>query len=192
MTFEIQPYHPSDLVALYRICLFTGKDGQDASQIYKDPDLLGHIYVAPYAVSEPDLCFLLAHNGERCGYILGTKDTEAFYQPHLRQRYTLPDTGDHTADAHMIRNIHQKRILREITSSYPAHLHIDLLPVAQGQGWGHRMMDTFLNRLRELNVEGVHLGVSKNNPRAVRFYKREGFQVLKEYPTGFTLSMVLS
>ena len=198
MTFRIHPYHPSDLVALYRICLLTGKDGKDASQFYRDPDLLGHLYVAPYAVSEPDLCFLVSHHGERCGYILGTRDTKTFYQwcesnwfPHLRKRYMQPDPEDKSLDAHMIRIIHQQRSLRDITSRYPAHLHIDLLPVAQGQGWGRRMMRTFLNRLRELNVKGVHLVVSKRNPRAIRFYEKEGFKKLREYPTGITYGMVM-
>jgi ribosomal protein S18 acetylase RimI-like enzyme len=53
------------------------------------------------------------------------------------------------------------------------------------------MMQTFLDQLRELKVIGVHLGVSKKNPRAIRFYKREGFDVLKEYPTGLTLGLLL-
>jgi ribosomal protein S18 acetylase RimI-like enzyme len=53
------------------------------------------------------------------------------------------------------------------------------------------MMRTFLNRLRELKVTGVHLGVSKRNPRAIRFYEKEGFVKLKEYPTGMTLGMLL-
>ena len=198
MTFRICPYHPSDLVALYRICVLTGQDGKDASQLYKDPDLLGHVYVAPYAVSEPDLCFLLTQNGKRCGYILGTQNTEAFnhwcevnWYPNLRNRYRLPDSEDNSPDAHMIQHIHHARSSRATLSGYPAHLHIDLLPVAQGQGWGHRMMQTYLNRLRQLQVKGVHLGVSKKNPRAISFYEKEGFKQLEESPGGYTYGMLL-
>ena len=141
MTFKITSYHPSDLVALYRICLLTGDHGQDGSHLYNDPDLLGHYYVAPYAISEPDLCFLLSNDGTRCGYILGTKDTQAYNEwcdlnwlPHLRDRYTLSDADDDSPDAQMIRLFHQKRHVNKGRTSYPAHLHIDLLPVAQGQG----------------------------------------------------------
>src|SRR5262245_63083228 len=39
----IRPYRPSDLDALYRICLLTGDDGQDATSLYNDPRLLGHL-----------------------------------------------------------------------------------------------------------------------------------------------------
>ena len=62
---------------------------------------------------------------------------------------------------------------------YPAHLHIDLLPSAQGQGWGRALMDRFLAQLRAAGVAGVHLGVATVNLRAVAFYARLGFCVLR-------------
>ena len=196
MTFSICPYHPSDLVALYRICLLTGDHGKDASHLYQDPDLIGHYYAAPYAVSESDLCFLLSYNGQRSGYILGTRNTQAFHQwceenwfPHLRERYPLPDIDDDSPDAGMIRLIHREQTVHALDCAYPAHLHIDLLPVAQGQGLGHQMMDIFLNRLRALKVKAVRLGVSRKNPRAIRFYEKAGFKVLETYENGIAYGM---
>ena len=44
---RIRPYRPSDLDELYRICLLTGDAGQDATALYQDPRLLGHIFAAP-------------------------------------------------------------------------------------------------------------------------------------------------
>ncbi|TFG70624.1 MAG: GNAT family N-acetyltransferase [Anaerolineales bacterium] len=198
MTFSISPYHPSDMPALYRICLLTGDNGKDGSHLYQDPDLIGHYYAAPYAVSEPDLCFLLTHNGMRCGYILGTRNTQAFHQwceenwfPHLRGRYPLPDIHDDSPDAGMIRLIHREQSVNALDLAYPAHLHIDLLPVAQGQGLGYRMMDTYLNRLRELHVKAVRLGVSRKNPRAIRFYERAGFNIIEASESGIAYGMEL-
>ncbi len=96
MSFEIRPYHPSDLYSLYKICLLTGNSGKDATDIYKDPELLGHFYAAPYAVLEPDVCFVVTNNGKPCGYMIGTKDSQKFYErcekewfPVLRKRYKL-------------------------------------------------------------------------------------------------------
>ena len=43
----IRRYRSGDLRDLYRICLRTGKSGDDATALYRDPDLLGHIYAAP-------------------------------------------------------------------------------------------------------------------------------------------------
>jgi ribosomal protein S18 acetylase RimI-like enzyme len=198
MTFTIRPYHPSDLYALYRICLHTGASGADASSLYRDPELLGHFYAAPYAVLEPDLCFVLTCDGGPCGYILGTRDTAAFVErcehdwfPVLRSRYPLPEPADQSPDAQVVRRIHAGRPANPDLAAYPAHLHIDLLPSAQGQGWGRRLMHTFLERLRELAVPAVCLSVGTANQRAIRFYERVGFERIKVYDTAIAFGRQL-
>ena len=40
-------------------------------------------------------------------------------------------------------------------------------------------------------MPAVHLGVSKRNPRAIRFYEREGFHVIEEYEGGIDMGMHL-
>lgn len=196
MEFEIRPYHPSDLCALYRICLLTGDSGKDATQLFSDPDLLGHYYAGPYGVFEPDVCFTLTADGDPCGYILGARDSDAFAErlerdwfPVLRERYPLPPEADSSPSASLIRAIHRGIMHNPDADGYPAHLHIDLLPVAQGRGLGRRMMDTFLNRLREMYIPAVHLGVGAENHRAIAFYAHVGFHVIKEYPWGILYGM---
>lgn len=188
MALEIRPYHPSDLVALYRICLQTGKSGADATNLFKDPDLIGHHYVAPYALLEPQVCFTLTHSHAPCGYIVGTTDSQFFYDrcekewfPVLRRRYPLPAEDDDSWDARIIRLIHQGHKVNPDCVDYPAHLHIDLLPVAQGKGMGRKLMDVFMDRLRSLSVPALHLGVGKSNVGAIKFYERMGFHRIKEY-----------
>ncbi|MGB1253694.1 MAG: GNAT family N-acetyltransferase, partial [Candidatus Promineifilaceae bacterium] len=85
MSFDIRPFHPSDLPALYRICLLTGDNGDDATLKYSDPELLGHYFAAPYAVFEPELCFILTHEGQPVGYVLGCLDSAEFYQKCERE-----------------------------------------------------------------------------------------------------------
>ncbi len=194
MSFKIRPFHPSDIPALYRICLQTGDNGVDATVLYRDAELLGHHYAAPYAILEPDLCFILTSSGQPCGYVLGTRDsvgfaraTEEHWFPLLRERYALPDVADMSHDAAMIRHIYEGCPAHAELSAYPAHLHIDLLPEGQGQGWGRALIETFINRLRELTVPAVHLGVGKNNMRAVGFYRSVGFHTIQEFPWGYLL-----
>jgi ribosomal protein S18 acetylase RimI-like enzyme len=186
MPFAIRSYHPSDLYALYRICLLTGDSGRDARELCNDEALFGHCFAAPYAVLEPDLCFLLLEDGSPCGYILGTRDSQTFQErcerewfPVLRTRYASPRASDHSLDADLIRRIHTGVPFDPDLAAYPAHLHIDLLPIAQGQGWGRMLMQTFLTRLRALRAPGVHLGVGRRNTRAISFYEHVGFQVIK-------------
>ena len=198
MSFNIRTYHPSDLSSLYRICLLTGKSGKDASELYTDPDLLGQFYAAPYAVLEPDLCFILTNSGKPCGYILGTRDSTAFYKrcesewfPLVRQRYPLHDSNDNSPDARIIRLIHGGHKVNEDLKSYPAHLHIDLLPEAQGQGSGHKLTDKFISKLRELEVPALHLQVGKSNTGAIKFYERTGLKRIKEYEKSIAFGIKL-
>ena len=185
--FSIRAYHPSDLPALYRIFLETVFGGAAAVAQYTDPDLLGHFYAAPYAVLEPDLCFVLTSDGVPCGYVLGTRETAAFrvaceleWFGVLRRRYPLPLETDKSRDAAMIRLIHAGQPSGLEFPDYPAHLHIDLLPHAQGGGWGRALMTRFLETLRALGVRGVHLGVGTRNVGAVKFYEHMGFTLLSE------------
>ena len=55
----IRAYQPSDLDALYDICLDTGNGGLGARHLFDDPRLLGHAYVGPYVAFEPDLAFVV-------------------------------------------------------------------------------------------------------------------------------------
>jgi ribosomal protein S18 acetylase RimI-like enzyme len=185
MSFSIRPYHLSDIIALYHVCLATGNSGQDASHLHRDHELLGHIYVAPYLAYEPELAFVLCQDGSPVGYVLGTRDSAGFaarcereWFPLLRSRYSPPDPADDSADARAIRKIHRTPEAYPELAAYPAHLHIDLLPIAQGQGWGRRMMETFLDELRRQKVPAVYLGVGRSNTRAIGFYERMGFQPL--------------
>lgn len=190
MAFEIRPYQPSDLIWLYRICLGTGNSGSDGSHLYQDPDIIGHYYAAPYGVLEPDLAFILTHNERPCGYVLGAHDTATFGQrceeiwfPLLRKQYPLPAETDQSRDANMIRAIHRGHELTNEFPDYPAHLHIDILPEGQGQGWGRKMIETLLAQMQALTIGGVHLGVGKKNTNAIGFYEHVGFHKVKEYDT---------
>lgn len=92
----IRPLHADDLDALYRISLATGLAGQDASQLYADPRLMGHIYSAPYAVLEPRLALVVEDPDGVAGFAVGTADTiewedrlETLWWPALRKQYAF-------------------------------------------------------------------------------------------------------
>ncbi|HKI74570.1 MAG TPA: GNAT family N-acetyltransferase [Pseudomonadales bacterium] len=195
--FAIRNYHPSDMYMLYRICLETGEDGGDATGTI-DREILGHFFAAPYAVVEPDVCFVLTADGAPCGYIVGTSDSRRFeaecqekWWPPLREKYPLRDASDKTREAGMIRAIHYGYRAPAYTDEYPAHLHIDILPVGQGAGQGPRLIEIFLDKLRDKGVPGIHLGVSKGNERAFAFYPKLGFAPVTESETSIVYGMKL-
>jgi ribosomal protein S18 acetylase RimI-like enzyme len=179
---QIRPMRREDRDAVYAICLKTGDAGQDATALYRDADLLGHLYAGAYAALEPESGFILEDEEGAGGYILGAFDTYAFekrleeeWWPDLRARYPDPDALPEP-DRHLAQAIHKPwRTPRRITEPYPSHLHIDLLPRFQGKGWGKRMMDHWLAAMRGQGSPGAHLGVGMRNERAVKFYLRYGF-----------------
>ena len=199
--FTIRPYRTADEAALYRICLETGDSGQDATSLYRDARLLGHVYAAPYGRFQPDLAFVLEDALGVCGYVIGALDTRAFnatlerdWWPALRARYPLPPAPppQRTPDERMIAQIHKGFSEPEgVLDAYPSHLHIDLLPRGQGGGNGRRLIETLLNALREAGSPGVHLGVGSTNARAIGFYRHLGFRELARDAGGLTLGLRL-
>ncbi len=176
----------TDTAALVDICMRTGHRGQDARGAYGEPELLAAMYLVPYLQLEPDWCWVFDDGTAPLGYVVGTPDTTAFAQraeaqcwPALRARHPLPPDSDASLQARLTRVLHAGPIAPQaFHASHPAHLHIDLLPEAQGRGHGARLLATFTEALVAAGVPGLHLGVSAQNPRAIAFYRREGFETL--------------
>jgi ribosomal protein S18 acetylase RimI-like enzyme len=164
-------------------------NGQDASPAIKDPELIGHSYVGPYAVLEPESCFVAVQGHRVAGYIVATPDSANFHRkcetlwfPVLRTRYPAPSPEDQSPSAMFTRTLHRGHLppVSVDLALYPASLHIDLLPEAQGRGVGRRLMNHLFERLRMSGVPGVHLYVSRSNPGAIAFYQRIGFELVDE------------
>ena len=181
--------------AAYYVCLKTGDFGQDGEPFYReDPDALGRIFVGPYLAYEPDLSLLLEDDAGVCGYALGAFDSHSFYhryetewRPRLCAEFPAP-TGDpgrwtRVQQAHHWYH-HPDYFMPEPAAEYPSHLHIDLLPRAQGRGYGRRMLEDVMTRLAGRGSPGAHLGVSLVNLPAIGFYERLGFRELARVGTG--------
>ncbi len=185
-----------DRAALYRICLRTGDAGEDATPLFRDTALLGHLYVGPYAALEPEHALVLEDAEGVCGYVVGALDTGDFnarvraqWLPGLAARYPDPagDPAGWSPDQRAMRVLHHPETafplaLRSELTPYPSHLHIDLLPRTQGRGLGRTLLETLLDRLRRDGSAGVHLGVDERNRRAAAFYRHLGFASLRGMP----------
>jgi ribosomal protein S18 acetylase RimI-like enzyme len=193
---RIRPYEPTDRADIADICVRTGDNGQDATGLHSPDDLLPDIYALPYVDREPDLAFVV-DNGERAvGYILGAADTRAFAEwfsanwwPAVAAKYS--DSGE--SDRSIVASAADpQRMLNTAVDQYPAHLHIDLLPEAQGQGFGRRLIETLAAALAERDAAGLHLVVGVENTKAQAFYRRVGFTELASDDGGVVLGMELA
>lgn len=183
---HLRPYRPGDLDAAYDICLRTGDAGNDASALMDDPRLFGEVWAAPYVTFEPELAHVIDDGeGNAIGYVIGTIDAVAFEErcerewwPALRERYPRDPEGTRLDDL-LIGLIHERSEPDPaLCERYPSELHIDLLPTAQGQGWGRKLIEAVTRSMREAGSPGVHLGTSVKNTRAIAFYEHLGFDRL--------------
>lgn len=167
----------------------TADAGGDATGILDDDAIWPAIFVLPYLFRHPDLAFVVeTDDGRVVGYVVGAADTRAFEDWFRRQwwpehgaRWPRPDREETRQDG-ILQYAYARRAGAEpYGDDYPAHLHIDLLPEAQGAGWGRRLVETLTQALRERGIPGLHLISDAGNAGALAFYTRLGFTPLPSH-----------
>jgi ribosomal protein S18 acetylase RimI-like enzyme len=118
------------------------------------------------------------------GYLLGCRDSAAVPGPgrlaahHLLRRGLLVRPGTAPVLWRTIADLVRTRKVptETVDPRWPAHLHIDLLPVARGTGVGRRLMTTWLDTLRADGIPGCHLVTWAENDGAIAFFEAMGFR----------------
>ncbi|MBQ4626935.1 MAG: GNAT family N-acetyltransferase [Clostridia bacterium] len=129
-----------------------------------------------YIEKEPENCFVLDDNGKAVGYVICAENYDR-YKKIFDEEY-LPKTKQygekkyHWAETSTL--LHEKH-----KQTYPAHLHIDLLPEYQRKGFGGKLIHTLFDHLRSKNIPGVMLTTGKTNETACNFYKKYGFELVE-------------
>ena len=122
-------------------------------------ELLLYRYFGYYQETNPEL-FLIAFDDEATdiplGYICGM--TESF------------------SDQALIKLQPQIEYYAEFGDEFPAHLHINISPSAQGKGIGGKLLDAFCEKLKSDKCPGVHI-ITAPESRNRQFYARHGFSL---------------
>ena len=156
---------------MLEICVRTGDAGADATGLHADPRVLTDRWAAPYLDLEPEHAWVAELDGTVVGYLLGASDTHGF-----ARRFAEHPSSLTVAE----RESHADGLRADAPEAYPAHLHVDILPGAQGRGVGRMLIEAFLAQLAAEGVPGVHLGVDPRNTGALAFYPRVGFRPASE------------
>lgn len=182
---QIRNFRPEDRADCYDVCVKTGLGGQDATGVYRDDDLIPEIFCGPYVDLEPGLAFVVDNGARVVGYALGAADTRDFVEryraqvlPAFARRFgAMAGVSDDEREMTELGLQPQRMLIPEL-DDFPAHLHIDLLPEAQGQGLGRQLIETLLDELAARGATGVHLEMDPANEGAGAFYARLGFDRL--------------
>ena len=123
-------------------------------------------WMGPYFNDLPDLShfFLVKDNSQLnvTGYLVASFDSEKF----------LPAFVD---------RVTSYAVFKDLFSTFPAHLHINLSSKCRGAGLGSALLKALLKLLIENKVRGVHL-VTSPLARNVNFYRKNGFTVEYKRP----------
>ncbi|MEG2456625.1 MAG: N-acetyltransferase [Clostridia bacterium] len=169
---KIRPYEAKDRERVRMICHKTATD----AKYIKNPNLVAAIYADYYVDYEPQNAFILANDNDLAvGYILCAENYKRFIKNFNKFQYSkVKAISLREAINHRLGFI----VDRLVGKKYPAHLHIDLLPEAQHQGFGSKLVDTLVLHLKTKGVSGVWLGVGGTNFSGINFYKKYGFSLI--------------
>ncbi len=167
----IRKYEPKDRENLFKICVETSSLSTESE---KDLDFLNLMYNDYYAAVEGENCFVAAdENDEAVGYILCAENFDKYYKtfkglyiPLIKKlglKYYFMAMGEIS-------------VHRLFKNKYPAHLHIDILPLCQGKGTGSALVAELKKHLKEKGINSIMLSCGMGNKKAIKFYEKNGFK----------------
>lgn len=171
---QVRKMHTGDIENMEYICLATAAPALRTDKKREQATL--EMYNRYYTRETPEHCFVLADDENKAvGYIICAPNPEKYKRGFIKHevkaiRKLNPLWGVAAYASAFVNRKYEKQ--------YPAHMHIDILPAYQGQGWGTEMVRALFAQLKEEKVRGLMLGVAADNTRAIAFYKKQGFKVL--------------
>lgn len=169
----IRKYKPEDKIELQKICIETSRLPVE-TQAQRDFLLL--LYNDYYTEVEPDNCIVAAdENDIPVGYIICAQNFNSYAKTF--SRFYLPEIKE-IGMSFYIQAVMEMAGHSLYAKKYPAHLHIDILDKCQGQGVGTKLITAMKDNLKSKGVRRLMLSCGADNTGAIRFYKRNGFEVL--------------
>lgn len=190
----IRAYKPIDRSAVFRIAANTAFFGEPVEAYLDDRRIFCDIFYRYYTDFESEHSWVASVGENVVGFVMGSVDTVR--QQRVWREKILPSTllgvlrGQYRLGrltwrylARLTRASLEGEFPRCDLDQYPAHLHINLERDWRGHGLGRRLMEAFLQHLRQLGIPGVHLQTTNINTAAIHLYTRMGFALLAERPT---------
>lgn len=168
----VRRYCPKDRKSVQNICIETAPSEMKDSDRKRNFLLLR--YCNYYTEKCPDTCFVAEKDGNVAGYVICCPDAVRF----KREFTEFVKANGNLSLLQRLQCFGDTLMYLPFKKKYPAHLHIDILPEAQKQGNGKKLIEALTNELKIQGISGVMLAVAASNANAVRFYRALGFKAL--------------
>lgn len=189
-----------DKKGVVNVCYHTGYFGEDAEGHFQDKKLFGLMFCSYYPIFEPHNSFVAVvknYGSEKIvAYTLSTLDSkfqEKIFKKRILWKLLLRSFlitswryfHDFKLELQFLMNLLRFKNLgggvSEFYNEYPAHLHIDILEEFQHRGIGTKLISALETHLKKMKIKGVCLGTSERNNKAIPFYKKNGYKILKSW-----------
>lgn len=184
----IRQYCEDDRQFVRDLAFNTAFMGEPALAFFDDQDILADFLTLYFTDYEPESCFVAESKGRVVGYIFGTRNITI-----LKRVFSIK-----IFPPLLIKVIRNGAILRkknvvlffhfllsflkgefrmpDFSRHYPAHLHINIEKDFRNAGIGSRLVEVYLDYLRDKKIPGVYLATISD--KAGDFFKRHGFALL--------------
>lgn len=171
---NIVPYEQSFKPDVQNICIETASPSLTKDS--KATEILLLQYCNYYLECVPQYCFVATDNNSAVGYILCTPDYNAYSKDIINYNNQIRKINFFKG----IQCSFENKIYKKYALQYPAHLHIDLLEEYTRNGVGSKLITALIDKLKKEKIKGIMLSCASSNTRALNFYKKHGFRVLKQ------------
>ena len=156
--------------------------------IFSDEEILADILTLYFTDYEPEFCFVAVADGRVCGYLTGAKDARLMDKrcgrvfPRVFFKALARGFFFRWVNLRFLWRLVWRSLLRgefampDFSAEYPAMLHINMESSCRGRGIGERLINAYLQYLRESGVKGVHFG--SFSERAKGFFLKQGFEIV--------------
>lgn len=183
---NIRKYQDKDKQALRDICIKTSRLPVETETERRFLTLMYNDY---YTEIEGRNCFVAVDDSDTpVGYILCAENFDS-YAKVFKKTY-LPEIKK-LGMKYYFMAVAEMAGHRLYSKKYPAHLHIDILDVCQGQGVGTRLMNELKAHLQSKRVPALMLSCGGDNTMAVKFYKKNSFKVVKNLAGSYIMGIDL-
>lgn len=182
----VRKYQPKDKENVRKILVETSRLPAETET---DVKLLQVLYNDYYIECEPERCFVAVdENDEAYGYIICAADYKTFLKRFMK--FYMPDLKE-LGMKYYIQGLMDIMGHALYAKKYPAHLHINVLPGSQSKGTGTELMNALKAELKQSGINGLMLSCAADNDGAIRFYKRNGFEVKSVLSGGCIMAIKL-
>ncbi|MBQ8029283.1 MAG: GNAT family N-acetyltransferase [Clostridia bacterium] len=181
---SVRKYEKKDKEALREICIETSAFNVEAKNMKKFLCLMFNDY---YTEVEGDNCFVAVdENDNAVGYLICAKNFDEYYK--IFKHFYQPEI-DSLGLKYALMSRSEILIHKLFSKKYPAHLHIDLTAACRRQGVGSKLISALKDDLKSKGVNSLMLSCGASNEAAVKFYKKNGFEIVKNFMGSYIMAI---